>query len=128
MSEEEIEVKTDYEPTVKEEVEFNISTVANPKTRRTRAKNTVNDLVEIVENGKPSGKIHKAYKNNDTVKEFASNTADLMAESSRRILSEMDKQENEMMNELVNRVYKPTVKVDDSGSDLDNVMNSLRLF
>ena len=40
----------------------------------------------------------------------------------------MDKQENEMMNELVNRVYKPTVKVDNSSSDLDNVMNSLRLF
>lgn len=115
---------------VKEEVNFNISTVANPKTKRTRAASAVSDLVEIVDTGKPAGKIHKAYnkRDTDTVKNFANNTANLMAESSRHVLEEMNKQENEMMNELVNRVYKPTVKVDNTNTDLDNVMNSLSLF
>ena len=117
------------EPITKEEVSFNISTISNPKTRRTKAKNAVNDLVEIVETGKPSGKIHKAYENNNnSIKDFATNTVDLMAESSRTILKEMDKQENEIMNDLVNRVYKPTIKVDETKSDVDNVMNSLKLF
>ena len=59
---------------------------------------------------------------------MAKATVDLMSESSRSLLKNLEKQENEQLNVMLRRTYVPRQAKIDDGSDLDKVMESLHLF
>jgi len=105
-----------------------INAIATPKTK---LKNTggASDLFEIAETGKTkSKKVHQIYKKTDSVEDMAKSTVDLVAESSRQLLKNINNQENNQLDYLVNRVYNPRQPKINSASDLENVMSELHLF
>ena len=75
-----------------------------------------------------SKKVHQIYKKSDSVEDMAKATVDLISESSRSLLKNLENQENEQLNVMLRRTYVPRQAKVDDGSDLDKVMGSLHLF
>lgn len=136
-NEEELEKRIDEEiDKINSDIELKTETPAEVKIKataapKTKLKNTggASDIFEIAETGKTkSKKVHQIYKKSDSVEDMAKATVDLISESSRSLLKNLENQENEQLNVMLRRTYVPRqAKVDDS-SDLDKVMESLHLF
>lgn len=136
-NEEELEKRIDEEiDKINSDIELKTETPAEVKIKataapKTKLKNTggASDIFEIAETGKTkSKKVHQIYKKSDSVEDMAKATVDLISESSRSLLKNLENQENEQLNVMLRRTYVPRQAKIDDGSDLDKVMESLHLF
>ena len=121
-------INSDIELKTETPTEVKIKATAAPKTK---LKNTggASDIFEIAETGKTkSKKVHQIYKKSDSVEDMAKATVDLISESSRSLLKNLENQENEPLNVMLRRTYVPRQSKLDDGSDLDKVIGSLHLF
>ena len=80
----------------------------------TKIKNAgiADDFVEASVDGKPipKNKRKALYHEDDDIEDMEQATADLIADSSRKILKKMEEDENERLDELVSRTYAPRQK------------------
>ena len=121
-------INSDIELKTETPTEVKIKATAAPKTK---LKNTggASDIFEIAETGKTiSKKVHQIYKKSDSVEDMAKATVNLISESSRSLLKNLEKQENVQLNVMLWRTYVPRQAKVVDGSDLDKVMGSLHLF
>lgn len=86
------------------------------------------DVFEATKNGRVKSKtVHSVYKKHDSVDDMAKSTLDLLTDASRQAVKEMQKQQNNILSDIVSRNYVPRRKVE-KNNELDAVMGSIRTF
>ena len=86
--------------------------VAKKKSVRIKNEGIATDFVNASVEGKEIAKNRKKelYKSDDSVDEMETATANLLADSSRKVISKMEEEENSRLNELLNKTYSPRTK------------------
>lgn len=92
--------------------------------------NLSKDLIELAEEGELKDNHPKAiYKETDTVEQMARQTADLLADSARRLIASAQKDEKEILNILADKTYFPRrLIVTESVDYIEQMKNKMNLF
>jgi hypothetical protein len=86
--------------------------VTKKKSVRIKNEGIATDFVNASVEGKEIAKNRKKelYKSDDSVDEMETATANLLADSSRKVISKMEEEENSRLNELLSKTYSPRTK------------------
>ena len=86
--------------------------VAKKKSVRIKNEGIATDFVNASVEGKEIARNRKKelYKSDDSVDEMETATANLLADSSRKVISKMEEEENSRLNELLSKTYSPRTK------------------
>lgn len=86
------------------------------------------DVFEATKNGRVKSKtVHSVYKKHDSVSDMTKSTLDLLTDASRQAVKEIQKQQNNILSDIVSRTYAPKRKVE-KNNELDAVMGSIKTF
>lgn len=86
--------------------------VAKKKTVKLKNEGMATDFVNASVEGKEIARNRKKelYKSDDSVDEMETATANLLADSSRKVIGKMEEEENSRLNELLAKTYSPRKK------------------
>ena len=86
--------------------------VTKKKSVRIKNEGIATDFVNASVEGKEIAKNRKKelYKSDDSVDDMETATANLLADSSRKVITKMEEEENSRLNELLNKTYSPRTK------------------
>lgn len=86
--------------------------VAKKKTVKLKNEGIATDFVNASVEGKEIARNRKKelYKSDDSVDEMETATANLLADSSRKVIGKMEEEENSRLNELLAKTYSPRKK------------------
>lgn len=110
---EELEIKEPTEnPLTEEKPARTFKVVKRKNVTRLKNSGIADDFVEASVEGKaiPKNKRKALYHEDDSLEDMEQATADLIADSSRKILRKMEEDENAHLEELVARTYAPRQK------------------
>ena len=86
--------------------------VAKKKTVKIKNEGIATDFVKASVEGKRIARNRKKslYKSGDSIEDMERATADLLTDSSRKVISKMEDEENNRLNELLSKTYSPRRK------------------
>lgn len=104
------------DPTIKPVKKFK---VAKKKSVKIKHDGIATDFVKASVEGKQIARNRKKslYKSDDSIEDMERATADLLTDSSRKVISKMEDEENNRLNELLDKTYSPRKKDTAVGSE-----------
>ena len=104
-----------------------VQVTSKPKTVR-RSSGGASDIFEIAETGTTkSKKVHQVYRKHDSIEDVAKTTVDLVADSTKEVAKEVNRQCQDNLDIILDKTYTPRQQTAAVG-DLDNVIASLHTF